>query len=222
MRRQEKYVSSAMEIAAPPSASTGRLRGRPRAFDRDTALDVAMRLFWRRGFEATSTADLAAAMGINPPSLYAAFGDKKRLFREAVERYQAGPGGFALRALNTEGTAQQAIERLLHDAARAFTEPDCPGGCMVVLAATNCAEADRDIEAEMRAKRIASEALIRDRIARGQAAGELPEAINVTALASFYATVFQGLSIQARDGASRQTLLGTAAHAMRLWPSVSQ
>jgi AcrR family transcriptional regulator len=199
-------------------APTTPARGRPRAFDRDAALEQAMRLFWARGFEATSISDLAAAMGINPPSLYAAFGDKKRLFAEAVDRYQAGPGGFALAALAAGGSAREAIETLLMAAARAFSDPACPPGCMVVLAATNCgAEADDIVEA-LRARRLGSEAVIRDRILTGVRSGEIAEA-DADALASFYAAVFQGMSIKARDGAPRHELEAMARLAMQAWPA---
>ena len=97
-----------------------------------------MRLFWSRGYEATSLSELVAAMGITPPSLYSAFGDKKRLFLEAVDRYQAGPGCFAYEALTEEPTAECAIRRLINEAVNAFTQPNEPRGCMVILSATYC------------------------------------------------------------------------------------
>src|SRR5581483_8596039 len=117
------------------SEAPARPRGRPRAFDREAALDRAMFLFWRRGYEATSVSDLTGEMGITPPSLYAAFGDKKQLFLEAVDRYQAGPGSFAQRAL-AEPTAEAAMRRLLMDTVDSFCNPKLPRGCMVVLSAT--------------------------------------------------------------------------------------
>src|SRR5436853_5495947 len=114
---QVNYLSIAMNH----SLTQPRPRGRPRGFDRETALETAMRLFWSRGYEATSVSDLVAAMGITPPSLYGAFGDKKRLFMEAVDRYQAGPGCFAYKALIEEPTAERAIRRLMMDALNSFT-----------------------------------------------------------------------------------------------------
>ena len=114
-------------------------RGRPREFDRDEVLERAINLFWSRGYEATSVSDLTEAMGITPPSLYSAFGDKKRLFLEAVDRYQAGPGAFAQRALAEEPTAERAIQSLFTGAIETFCDPKQPKGCMVVLSATNCA-----------------------------------------------------------------------------------
>ncbi len=114
-----------------------RPRGRPRSFDRDAALDQAMRLFWRHGYEATSISELALAMNINAPSLYAAFGDKQALFLETIQRYQNGTGSFAARALQESPTAEAAVRRTLMDAARELTNPAMPPGCMVVGSALN-------------------------------------------------------------------------------------
>jgi TetR/AcrR family transcriptional regulator, copper-responsive repressor len=200
------------EVSIPAS------RGRPRGFDRDVALEKAMLLFWDRGYEATSVSDLSVAMGINPPSLYAAFGDKKRLFMEAVSRYQAGPGGFAVEAIGSAGSAREAIERLLLDAARVFSDPACPPGCMVVLSATNCSDAAADIAADLRGRRGMSEQFIKSRIIQGAEAGEFGKA-DVNALAGFYVTVFQGMSLKAKDGASRSELEAIARQAMRAWPT---
>jgi AcrR family transcriptional regulator len=203
-----------MKNAVLPS----RPRGRPRGFDRDEALERAMRLFWSRGYEATSVAELTDAMGINPPTLYAFFGDKKRLFLETAERYQAGPGGFAARALSEEPTAERAIRRLLMEAADRFSDPDTPKGCMMVAAATNCrAEAD-DIFSALAEERLGAEAAIRARIAAGRAAGELPPRTDVGALAGLVAATLFGLAVKARDGASRAPLRKIATQAMRAWP----
>jgi len=203
-----------MEISpAKPKAP----RGRPRAFDRDAALDAAMRLFWSRGYEATSIGDLSVAMGVNPPSLYAAFGDKKRLFIEAVDRYQARHGDFAVAAIGQAESARDAVEALLLAAARSLSDPECPRGCMVVLSAMNCAKDAEDIAAELRGRRRTSEQFVRCRIIRGAEAGELDRA-DAKPLASFYAAVFQGMSIKARDGAPRAELEAIARQAMRAWP----
>lgn len=195
-----------------------RPRGRPRSFDREAALDAAMRLFWRRGYEATSVADLADAMAVNPPSLYAAFGDKRRLFLEAVELYETGPGSFAAAALEEASTAREAVERLFRGAVEAYSDPDVPAGCMVVLSATNCGPDAQEIQDLLAAKRRRSEAAICERIARGRSEGDVPEAVDADVLAGFVAAVFQGLSIKARDGASREALQAIAQRAMAAWP----
>ena len=109
---------------APKTAP--RPRGRPLSFDRDAALEQAMHVFWERGYEAASIADLTAAMGITPPSLYTAFGDKEKLFLEAIERYALGPGSAGPRALQEEPTARGAIERWLLEAADELTRPCHP------------------------------------------------------------------------------------------------
>ncbi len=196
---------------------SSRPRGRPRAFDRNDALDRAMHLFWRRGYEATSVSDLTEAMGITPPSLYAAFGDKKRLFLEAVDRYQTGPGSFAQAAL-AEPTAERAMRRLLIDTIDSFFEPNNPKGCMVVLAATNCTAESSDVLDELSARRRAVERVIRERIADGRAAGEFPADTDVDALAGLVVTTLFGLSIKARDGASRAALRKVADQVMSMWP----
>jgi len=201
-----------------PTTKAGKPRGRPRSFDRDAALERAMRVFWRQGYEATSINDLTQAMDINPPSLYAAFGDKERLFLEAVERYGCGPGGAANDILRGEPTAHRAVERLLEKAAHEFTNRSHPPGCMMVAAATTCTAASDHLQSSLADLRASSEAALRARIERGIEEGELPAGTDGRALARFYVTVLQGMSLQARDGASRKSLLATAAAAMRAWP----
>jgi TetR/AcrR family transcriptional regulator, copper-responsive repressor len=203
-----------MNKTEPPS----RPRGRPRAFDRDDALDRAMRLFWQRGYEATSVSDLTDAMGITPPSLYAAFGDKKQLFLEAVDRYQAGPGSFAQRALCEEPTAERAMRCLLMGTIDSFFEPKSSKGCMVVLAATNCTSESSDILEELAGRRRLAERLIRDRIVAGREANELPASTDVDTLAGLIITTLYGLSIKARDGASRASLRKVVEQVMSMWP----
>jgi AcrR family transcriptional regulator len=193
-------------------------RGRPLSFDRDKALENAMHVFWERGYEAASISELTAAMGITPPSLYAAFGDKEHLFWEAIERYAGGPGGTAPLALAEEPTARRAIERLLEEAADELTRSCHPAGCMVVMAATNCSVGSAHIQAALAKRRAASDEGIRRRIEQGISEGELPADTDAAALANFYTTVFQGMSIQARDGATRESLVATARAAMRAWP----
>jgi AcrR family transcriptional regulator len=195
-----------------------RPRGRPRAFDRDDALDCAMRLFWRRGYEATSVSDLTDAMGITPPSLYAAFGDKKQLFLEAVDRYQAGPGSFAQAALCEEPTAEGAMRRLMMGTIDSFFEPNGAKGCMVVLAATNCTTESSDILDALAARRRLAERLVRERIAAGREANEFPADTDIDTLAGLIITTLYGLSIKARDGASRASLRKVVEQVMSMWP----
>ena len=162
--------------------------------------------------------DLTEAMGITPPSLYAAFGDKKRLFLESVDRYQAGPGSFAQAALCDEPTAERAMRRLLMDTIESFFEADNPRGCMVVLAATNCTTDSNDILDDLAARRHAAERVVRDRIAAGRLAGEIPSDADVEVLAGMIVTTLYGLSIKARDGASRASLRKVVDQVMSMWP----
>ncbi|MFI6580941.1 TetR/AcrR family transcriptional regulator [Embleya sp. NPDC050493] len=192
--------------------------GRPRGFDREAALDRAVLEFWQHGYEATSVASLTAAMGIKPPSLYAAFGDKRKLFSEAVRRYGVTYGAVAGDVIAAAPDARQAMERVLHALAEAYTEPGHPPGCMVITAAVNCTSAAEEVKAELRAIREASKAVMRARIAADTAAGRLPADTDADGLATYYAAVVQGMSTQAVDGVDRATLERVAALAMRCWP----
>jgi AcrR family transcriptional regulator len=195
-------------------------RGRPRGFDRDAALARALDAFWARGYEATSVADLTAAMGINAPSLYAAFGAKKALFREVVEAYTRSPAGdFADRAMAEEPTARAAVGRLLREAAAVYTDPAHAPGCLVISAATNCTPAAADIEQLLRDRRNANIAALADRIRTDVSAGLLPAGTDPAALARFAAATLQGMSQQARDGATTADLTAVATTAMRAWPA---
>jgi AcrR family transcriptional regulator len=198
---------------------SSRPRGRPRAFDRNAALERAMHLFWSRGYEATSVNDLTEAMGIAPPSLYSAFGDKKRLFLEAVDLYQTGPGAFARRALTEEPTVKRAIRRLLMDAIDSFCDPHQPKGCMVVLSATNCTVESSDVLGALAERRRATERAIRERIAAGRTAGELSASTDIDALAGLVVITLFGFAIKARDGASPASLRKVAEQTLRIWPS---
>ena len=193
-------------------------RGRPRGFDRDQALESAIRLFWTRGYEATSISDLTQAMDITPPSLYAAFGDKKRLFLEAVDRYEQEIGCFARRALTSEPTAELAIRRLLLDAAKSFTDPKNPKGCLIALGATNCAIESTDIFEALAERRRTAEKAVRARIATGQKAGELADDADVDALTGIVTATRYGLAIKARDGVPRARLMRIVEQLMMTWP----
>jgi AcrR family transcriptional regulator len=196
----------------------GRPRGRPRAFDRDQALDAAMRLFWSRGYEATSIHDLTQAMGITPPSLYGAFGDKKRLFLEAVDRYQLQAAPIAQAALTQEPTAERAVQRLLLGVVDLFADPNKPKGCLVVLGATHCAAQSEDIFEALSERRRAAEAAVRARIAAGAEAGELAEDADVGALGDLVTGTLYGLAVKAKDGVSKRRLRASVEQLMRMWP----
>jgi len=190
-------------------------KGRPRSFDRDEALRRATEVFWERGYETASIAELTAAMGIRPPSLYAAFGDKRALFDEVIAGYQAVNGPVTVEAFAAP-TAREGMERLLHLLADDYTDPSHPPGCLVISAAVNVA--DHGVRDGLRAARDASKAAIAERIAVDVRAGLLPGDVNPGELATFYAAVVQGMSTQACDGATRAELHAIATAAMRAWP----
>jgi AcrR family transcriptional regulator len=175
---------------------------RPSSFDRDTALACALEAFWQHGYDQTSISDLTEAMGINPPSLYAAFGDKQTLFDEVVERYQSDPTNFIAAAL-AEPTAPAAAARLLHDAADQYTRGDRPHGCMVLS------------EPKLAEHRATSLQAVVDRLRRGVHDGDLPRGTDVDALGRFLQSVLAGMSAAARDGATAAELHTTADLALR-------
>ncbi|KQS57716.1 TetR family transcriptional regulator [Brevundimonas sp. Leaf363] len=203
-------------LVAPPR----RKAGRPLSFDRDAALNQGMLLFWRHGYEATAVSDLTAAMGVTPPSLYAAFGDKKRLFLEAVALYLSGdsrPQSIIDRAAD----ARSAALTLMAGAAQAFTGPDTPPGCMLATSAISVSAAAADVQAALSDIRNGVEAHLRARIEADIAAGALPPDTDAEALAAHITAVIQGLSTLARDGAPREKLERVVAMAMRAWPEAA-
>jgi AcrR family transcriptional regulator len=197
--------------SAPP-------RGRPRSFDRDEALRRAMEIFWALGYEGATLTDLQEAMGgITAPSFYAAFGSKESLFREAVELYKKTHGAPMLRALTEGPTARESVEAMLYAAVESFSCPNTPHGCMLITGAINCMRANREVEDHLRDIRSRRHRIIRRRLRRGVTEGDLPPGLDLSALASFYTTVLDGLSTQARDGASRKALKAAVDCAMAAW-----
>ena len=176
-------------------------------------------LFWRHGFAATSLHDLTHAMGITPPSLYAAFGDKKRLFLEAVHYYLAGGSQLLAEQAPDSPSAREWARTLLRNAALVMTGPDTPAGCLLSAGATNCAADAADIQAALSRLRRGYEDDLRARITADIARGILPPDTDAATLATFTTTVIQGMSNQARDGATRDRLLAVADLALRAWPN---
>jgi AcrR family transcriptional regulator len=195
-------------------------RGRPRAFDRDRALRRAMEVFWERGYEGASINDLTAAMGINSPSLYAAFGSKEALFREAIELYTGLEGSITERALREEPTTHAAIERMLRENAREYADPTTPTGCMIVLGATSWTD-NEDVRRYLSTYRSEAREQLRRRFERGLAEGDVPASADPAALAAFYYTVLEGLSIQARDGVSHEALETVIDGALAAWDALA-
>jgi AcrR family transcriptional regulator len=193
--------------------------GRPRGFDRDAALEAAMVLFWRKGFAAASMNDLCDAMSIRSPSLYAAFGSKEALYLEAVERYVRTIGPPIWDRLADGATARASLEKLLLAATESLPESTMtPAGCMAALGAV-CDEWPAPIIEAVRNVRLEMLGMLRSRLEAGVANGELPASTDIDSLSRFYLGVYQGMAVQARDGASAEDLRGLVAAAMAAWPS---
>jgi TetR/AcrR family transcriptional regulator, copper-responsive repressor len=193
-------------------------RGRPRSFDRESALQSAMEVFWKKGYEATSIADLTEAMGINPPSLYAAFGDKETLFLETIDRYQTRRGDSC--PYCDEATARGSIETLLTYLARDFTDTCHPRGCLMMMAAATSGDSSVKLQKLLAEKRSGARARMKARIEKGIEDGDVPAGTDAGALSDFYSAVVMGMALQARDGATRKSLLATVERAMSLFPPV--
>jgi AcrR family transcriptional regulator len=190
-------------------------RGRPRSFDRDLALRKATELFWEQGYEGTSITDLTEAIGIAAPSLYAAFGSKEALFREAIERYAVDSPTD--RALAREPTARAAVAAMLHDNAEDYADPATPLGCMLVLGAPVGTPAQSGVRERLAEERRAAVDRLQARLDRGVADGDVPPGTDTATLARFYSTVLDGMSIKARDGASGAELHAVADAALAAW-----
>jgi AcrR family transcriptional regulator len=192
-------------------------KGRPRAFDMDEALDRALQVFWHKGYQGASLSDLTRAMGINRPSLYAAFGDKEALFRKVLDRYAEGPAAYVREALK-KPTARAVVERLLGGAIDLLSDPHTPQGCLTVQGALSCGEAADAIRQELNSRRAAGEAAIRERFERAKSDGDLPPDASPGDLARYVTTVIHGMAVQAAGGASRAELRRVARTALRAWP----
>jgi AcrR family transcriptional regulator len=203
-------------------SASPRPRGRPRSFDRAKALQAAVRVFRERGYDGATLADLEEAMGgISPPSLYAAFGSKEELFREAVSVYVASTGEAGRCALEaTDVTTRDAIEQVLRANVAAITKTGEPRGCMLVLGALNCTEERAEgakASEYLHRLRVETHRRIVERIKRGVREGDIPRGTDVDSLAMFVTALLNGFSVQARDGASRAALNAAVDRAMRAW-----
>ncbi len=192
--------------------------GRPREFDVDTALDAALCVFWRKGYEGTSYTDLTEATGVERPALYSAFGNKEALFRRVLVRYYERYLDYLPAAL-ARPTARAVVEHLLTGAIDLNTRYPDRTGCLGInggLAGSDEAEPVRLALVEARA---AGEAQLRERLERAQAEGDLPETARPDILAAFLMAVLHGMAVQAKAGFSRETLQAVAAQALSTWPA---
>jgi AcrR family transcriptional regulator len=209
-------TEGASKLGMKHNKSSGRM-GRPRSFDIDGALDRALQVFWRKGYEGASLSDLTKAVRVNRPSLYAAFGDKKALFRKALNRYLNGPAAYTQEALK-EPTARAVVERLLQGAADLNAGPRNPGGCLMVQGALVSGDAGDSIRQELVACRAAGESALRRRFQRAKSEHDLPADTDPADLARYLATIIYGMAVQAAGGASRDKLQHVVEMALRILP----
>lgn len=208
--KQFKWHSPSRESGAMPA-------GRPRQFDTERALDAALLLFWRQGYEATSLAQLTRAMRISAPSLYAAFGSKEALFRKVLQRYLERPASYLPKALQAP-TARAAVERLFQGAIHMVMDRRHPDGCLLVHGALAAGPVAEPVRRELALSRERAEALVRHRFLRAVEEGDLSSDVAPAQLASFITTVLWGMSVQAAGGATRAQLQAIAKMALRAWP----
>ena len=197
-----------------------RPRGRPTNFDHEVALEKALQVFWSRGYEGASMSELTAALGINKPSIYAAFGNKEDLFRKALAKYLAGPAAFIGEAMS-EPTARQVVEKFLIKAVDFFSDESTPDGCMIVQGALTCSAGSAFIQQELVAYRKSYEDALAQRFELAITQGDLPAHVNAAALAKYLTTIHQGMSVQATSGATKEELLAIIEIALSNWPTNS-
>lgn len=204
-----------VETAQIPS----KRRGRPRTFDREAALCSALSLFWRLGYEPATISELCKAMGINPPSLYAAFGNKAQLFMEAVAYYETTYWDGAWLRLNQTRDVRKAICDFFGDAARILSLPDAPCGCLVTLGATNVSSVSEEVHAALKALRVAARLAFQARLEQAVKDGQLPADTAVGSLAMTFDAAIEGMSLQASDGAQQADLEAIGPLVVRMLPS---
>ena len=191
--------------------------GRPRAFHMDQALDQALHVFWEKGYAGTTITELTEAMGINPPSLYAAFGNKEKLFKKALDRYE-GLRDQILEEAFAAPTAREAVTRLLEGTAERLSDKCNPRGCLMVQGALSGGEECEAVKRDLASRRARVEALIRKRLRRAKREGDLPSDADAAALARFVATVMHGMAVQAAGGVAPKELRAIVNTALRAWP----
>lgn len=198
---------------------TGKSRGRPVAFDKEEVLDKAVNVFWAHGYEGASMSELVEVLGVNKPSIYAAFGNKEALFLKALEKYISGQAGFITKALN-EPTAKLVAEKFLIGAVEFFSDKSHPSGCMVVQGALSCGQGAEFIQNELISCRWKLEDNFKKRFDLAIEQGDLLPSSNSSNLAKYLTTLHQGLSVQATSGAGKSELLAVVDLALNIWPIV--
>ncbi|HMC92877.1 MAG TPA: TetR/AcrR family transcriptional regulator [Allosphingosinicella sp.] len=193
-------------------------KGRPREFCVDQALTAALRVFWSKGYEGASLTDLTEAMGITRPSLYAAFGNKEALFKKAFDLYERDKLAYVREALDAP-TAREVAERLLNGSLAMLTGDGSARGCLSVISSMPCGAEAESVRSEVLARRAVINRAIVDRLERAKEEGDLPSAVDPEGLSRMLAAMFQGLSIQHADGATKAQLQQLIDTSLALWPT---
>lgn len=196
-------------------------RGRPRTFDIDSALDRALEVFWKHGFQSASMHELTAAMGLSKPSLYAAFGDKEALYLKTLKRYVALLLERHAVLLEAQGDGRQAVENFLRSMAAMLADPRMPGGCFIVNGTADCGGSTIPASVEMALREAfqGSEAMLLRRLQRAADDGDLPRQLQAQALAAMFWSVIAGMAVLAKSGAGLDKLETVIETAMSVWPS---
>lgn len=194
-----------------------RPRGRPTNFNHEEALEKALQVFWSHGYEGASMSALTEALGINKPSIYAAFGNKEELFRKVLARYTTGPAAFVAEAMK-EPSARLVVEKFLMRAVDFFSDKSTPNGCMIVQGALTCGQSSSKIQQELITYRNGIETMLTKRFDLAKTQGDLPPNLNTKQLAKYIATIHQGMSVQATSGATREELIAIVEIALKNLP----
>ena len=212
------YIPPVMEIALEPEAPVKPAhKGRPREFCVDQALAAALGVFWAKGYDGASMADLTEAMGITKPSLYAAFGNKEALFHKALDLYEQEKLAYTREAL-CQPTARAVAEYYMRGAIENATS-DCEmKGCLGVISAAACGVEAESIKADVIKRRASSQAALLERFQQAQRDGDLPDHVDAEALCSYLYAILQGLSVQAGSGATREELERVVDTSLMMWP----
>jgi AcrR family transcriptional regulator len=195
-----------------------KTRGRPRVFEKEIALQKALKIFWERGYDGASLAELTTELGINKPSLYAAFGNKEELFKQALTQYIEGPAAFVKEAIQAP-TARKVAEKFLLESAKFLTDQRHPKGCMIVQGALSCGQGADMIKDLLIQYRQSYEGLLEKRLNLAKESGDMPKDANVKDWAKYLATLHQGMSVQAINGTTQAELNSMIKLALASWPS---
>lgn len=190
-------------------------KGRPREFDENEALEKALYVFWRTGYEGASMNELTAAMGVNKPSMYATFGNKEELYYKVLDRYSDGPASY-LRTSLEEPSARAVIEQLLRQSVDSVTSQTYPHGCFALNGALACSRETESVKKELASRRQVSETMLRARLERAKAEGDWSWELAPSDLAKYLMTLIQGIAVQAADGTSREELHTVVRNALQL------